>query len=260
MATHGQVIDRREKILEIVNARGRASVQELAAALDTSEITIRRDLAELSSAGLVQRSHGGAVSNRSGEMPEPTERFFNEKDVLFIEEKKRIAVMAAQLIQDGQTVFMNSGTTTLCFLRALQGRRIRVITNNAAAIGLDPGPGVELVILGGEYREQSRSLVGEFTLQAISNVYADHTILGTNGISLEKGLTTSVYQECSINQAMIEHTHGKVIVIADSSKMGKVANFISSGLSKVDIVITDDGCPKEYRDGLHALGLEVIIA
>ncbi|MDH7483734.1 MAG: DeoR/GlpR family DNA-binding transcription regulator, partial [Spirochaetales bacterium] len=173
MATHGQVIDRREKILEIVNARGRASVQELAAALDTSEITIRRDLAELSSAGLIQRSHGGAVSNRSGEMPEPTERFFNEKDVLNIEEKKRIAARAAQLIQDGQTVFMNSGTTTLCFLRALQGRRIRVITNNAAAIGLDPGPGVELVILGGEYREQSRSLVGEFTLQAISNVYAD---------------------------------------------------------------------------------------
>ncbi|MDH7483686.1 MAG: DeoR/GlpR transcriptional regulator, partial [Spirochaetales bacterium] len=93
-----------------------------------------------------------------------------------------------------------------------------------------------------------------------SNVYADHTILGTNGISLEKGLTTSVYQECSINQAMIEHTHGKVIVLADSSKMGKVANFISSGLSKVDIVITDEDCPKEYRDGLHALGLEVIIA
>jgi len=259
MASNAVVYKRRSQILDMVNAQGMISVEELGAALGVSAITIRRDLDHLSGEGSLMRRHGGAVSVTYEGTAVP-EKKLSEKDVLNIEEKLRIALRATSLVSENDILFMNSGSTTLFFLRAIRDKRVKVITNNAAAIASDHSPGIELMILGGEYREQSQSLVGEFALSAIRNIFADHTILGTNGISLEKGLTTSVYQECSVNQAMIEHTHGQVIVLADSSKMGKVANFVSSPLSRVDIVITDEGCPEDYRQGLAEMGIRVILA
>lgn len=243
----------------MVNRAGIMSVEDLSRALDVSSITVRRDLEHLAAEGSIMRRHGSAVSV-TFDPDAMTEKSLREKDVLNIEEKMRIAAKAASMVADGEILFMNSGSTTLCFLKALKGRRVKIITNNAAAIGVEHSPEVELMILGGEYREQSQSLVGEFALNAISSIYSDHTFLGTNGLSLEKGLTTSVYQECSINQAMIEHTHGKVIVLADSSKMGKVAHFVSASLDKVDMVITDTNCPGEYRERLEAMGIAVVLA
>lgn len=258
MASNAAVYRRRLQILESVRSRGMATVEELSESLGVSPITIRRDLDHLSREGSLLRRHGGAVPvEEDGSVPE---KMLSEKDVLNIEAKNRIAAAAVRLLEDDGILFMNSGSTTLCFLRALAGRRAKVITNNVASLSVPASPGLELMILGGEYREQSQSLVGEFTLSAIRNIWADHTILGTNGLSLERGLTTSVYQECSVNQAMIEHTHGKVIVLADSSKMGKVANFVSSPLSKVDILVTDMECPDSYREELDALGIRVILA
>ncbi|TXT41896.1 MAG: DeoR family transcriptional regulator [Spirochaetes bacterium] len=258
MASNAAVYKRRSQILDLVNHRGSVSVEELTSTLGVSAITIRRDLDHLCHDGSLMRKHGKAVSVTYDATAMP-EKKLSEKDDLNIEEKLRIAQKAASFVAENDIVFMNSGSTTLCFLRALRDKRIKVITNNAAAIASEHSPSIELMILGGEYREQSQSLVGEFALNAISNIYADHTFLGTNGISLEKGLTTSVYQECSVNQAMIDHTHGQVVVLADSSKMGKVANFVSSPLSKIDVVVTDAGCPDEYREGLKALGIRVVI-
>jgi DeoR/GlpR family transcriptional regulator of sugar metabolism len=259
MASNAAVFKRRLRIVEMVNRAGIMSVEDLSRALDVSPITVRRDLDHLAAEGSIMRRHGSAVSV-TFDSDGATEKSLSEKDVLNIEEKMRIAAKAASMVADGEILFMNSGSTTLCFLKALKGRRVKVITNNAAAIGIEHSPEVELMILGGEYREQSQSLVGEFALNAIRTIYSDHTFLGTNGLSLEKGLTTSVYQECSINQAMIEHTHGKVIVLADSSKMGKVANFVSASLDKVDMVITDSNCTNEYRQRLEAIGITVVIA
>ncbi len=121
-------------------------------------------------------------------------------------------------------------------------------------------PSIDLMMLGGEYRAQSRSLVGEFALNTLKDIWSNHTFLGTNGVSIERGLTTSVYQECSVNQAMVRNTHGKVIVLADYSKMDKVSNFVSSPLSSVDIIVTDDKCPPEFARRLRDEGIEVIIA
>ena len=258
MASNAAVYRRRMQILEEVRSRGVVSVEELSESLGVSHITIRRDLDRLSREGSLLRRHGGAAPvGEEGSVPE---KLLSEKDVLNIEAKNRIAAAAAALVADDEIIFMNSGSTTLCFLRALAGRRVKVITNNVASLTVPYSPGVELMILGGEYREQSQSLVGEFALSAIRNIYADHTFLGTNGLSLERGLTTSVYQECSVNQAMIEHTHGKIVVLADSSKMAKVANFVSSTLSKVDIVVTDMNCPEGFRKDLATLGIQIILA
>ena len=259
MASNAAVFRRRRRIVEVVGHYGTVTVEDLVRELGVSAITIRRDLDQLHAEGSVHRRHGGARSVDSVGDGVP-EKNLHEIDILNIVEKLRIAAAAAALVSDGEIVFMNSGSTTLAFLGALTGKRVRVITNNAAAITAQHDHLLELMILGGEYREQSQSLVGEFALSAIGNIYADHTILGTNGLSLEKGLTTSVYQECSVNQAMIEHTHGKIIVLVDSSKMGKVANFVSSPLDRVSTVITDAACPGEYVEGLRSLGIEVIVA
>lgn len=258
MASNAAVYRRRLKILESVRSRGMATVEELSSSLGVSPITIRRDLDHLCGEGSLIRRHGGAVPvETESSVPEKN---LSEKDILNIEAKNRIAAAAVALLEDDEIIFMNSGSTTLCFLRALAGRRVKIITNNVAALGVPASPGLELMILGGEYRQQSQSLVGEFALSAIRDIWADHTFLGTNGLSLERGLTTSVYQECSVNQAMIDHTHGKVVILADSSKMGKVANFVSSPLSNVDIVVTDSECPDSFQRELQARGIQVILA
>lgn len=259
MASNSIVKSRRIRILDILNERRQARVEELSAELAVSPVTIRRDLDYLYGKGYLVRRHGGAMPVASGVDSAP-EKKLEEKDVLNIDEKTRIAECATSLVKEGDTLFMNSGSTILAFIRALEDRKVKIVTNNAAAITIRRNPSIELFILGGEYREQSRSLVGEFALAAIRNIYSGLTFIGTNGLSLERGLTTSVYQECSINQAMIANTHDKVIVLADSTKMGKVSNFVSSPLSAIDIVITDEGCPEDYRRGLEAIGIEVIIA
>jgi len=259
MASSSIVNNRRMRILDILNERRSAKVEELSVDLGVSLVTVRRDLDYLYGKGFLVRRHGGAlpVIDCADELPE---KKLDEKDDINIEEKTAIAERAAQLVNDGDTLFMNSGSTILLFIRALKGKRVKIITNNAAAIMTEHDPAIELMILGGEYREQSRSLVGEFALNTIRNIYSGRTFLGTNGISLERGLTTSVYQECSINQAMIANTHEKVVVLADYSKMGKISNFVSSPLSSIDIVITDDKCPAQFREGLEALGIEVLLA
>lgn len=251
--------NRHTRILDLLSAKGAVHVQELSESLGVSPVTIRRDLDFLNDKGYLARTHGGATLAASL-VEAPREERFVEKDVVNVVEKKRIAEKAAELIKDDEILFMNSGSTVLFFLAALRKKRLRVITNNAAALRCDHDPLVELVILGGLYREQSQSFVGEFALNAIHNIYSTTTILGTNGINIERGLTTSVSQECSINQSMIENTHGSVIVLADYSKMDKISNFVSSPLSTVNVVVTDSRCPEDYRKRLQDAGVRVVVA
>lgn len=246
-------------ILEFLHKSGIASVDDLSEKLNVSKVTIRRDLDNLNEKGLLIRTHGGASALQDQDVF-LKEREFTKKDIIHVNEKQRIALKAIELIDENEILFMNSGSTILFFLRSLVGRRVKVITNNAAAIETKLDPLVELMILGGEYRHQSRSFVGEFALNTLRDIYSNHTLLGTNGISLERGLTTTVYQECSINQAMIENTHGKVIVLADHTKMGRISNFVSAPLKSVDIVVTDNKCPESFIKGLEAQDIKVVIA
>lgn len=249
--------NRHLSILEHLEQTGRVRVDELAQNLNVSSVTIRRDLDYLNDQGHLVRTHGGAKLAKDGG-PTQSERGFIDKGTINVPEKERIADRAAEMITSEDIVFLNSGSTALFFLRALRDRKIRVITNNAAAIECDLDPLVELLILGGEYREQSRSFVGEFALNTLRSIYSSHTILGTNGLSLEHGLTTTVYQECNINQAMIQNTHGKVIVLADNSKLGHVSNFVSAPLDAVDIIITDRAAPPDFVSGACDRDIEVV--
>ena len=258
MSVNSIAYNRHLTILDKLQEQGRVRVDELADLLEVSEVTIRRDLDYLNEHGFLVRTHGGATAMqyRQALQKEPG---FNEKGGVNVEEKERIAKRAVEFIDENDIVFLNSGSTALFFLQALRNKRARVITNNAAAIEVELDLLVELLVLGGEYRERSRSFVGEFALNALRNIYSSHTILGTNGISLDQGLTTTVYQECNINQAMIENTHGKVIVLADHTKIQKVSNFVSASIDAVDILITDDQCPSDFAEALLDRGIELIM-
>ncbi len=247
------------RLLDILKRRGATRVDELSEMLSVSPVTIRRDLEYLSRKGLLERHHGGArlVTAPVNGLPE---RDFTEKGGSMAAEKNAIARKALELLDDNEIIFVNSGSTTLSFIGSLQDRRLKVFTNNAWSITVQKGPEVDLMILGGEFRENSRSFVGIMTLEALENIHSNKTFLGSNGISLEKGLTTTVQQECSINQAMIRNTNGPVIVLADHTKIGRISNFVSTPLNHIDILITDNGCPEEKIEKFRQTGIRVIVA
>ncbi len=251
--------NRHVKILDILSKEGKVRVDTLSDLFDVAPITIRRDLDYLDSQKLLIRTHGGATRIDAGPTIIPEENF-SEKGISHTFEKQRIAQKAAELIEDDAILYVNSGSTVLYFIQALKDKHIRIITNNAGAIGIKKDPSIEMVMLGGEYREKSRSFIGIITIENIQKINSTHTVLGINGFSLERGLMTSVLQECTVNQAMIQNTNGNVIVLADHSKIGKVSNFATATLDKVDILVTDDQAPKEIIAELEKAGITVIIA
>ncbi len=259
MANNSIANNRHLQILDALYTSGTVTVNDLENLLLVSKVTIRRDLDFLNDKGLLVRTHGGASLPKNQDI-RLSDEDYAKKDIINVQEKRRIAQTCASLIKDQDILFTNSGTTTNFLLQSIQGKQVKVITNNAAALDSPRDDKVEILFLGGQYLKHPRSFIGEFALTTLREMYSSHTILGTNGISLEKGLTTTIHQECSINQTMIQNTLGKVIVLADYTKMGVVSNFISAPLESIDIVITDDKCPPEFKAGLIAAGIEVLIA
>ena len=247
---------RQNRILEMLTAQGTVQVVELADYFHVSPITIRRDLDLLSEEGLLVRVHGGARC-----APETNNELrFVEKGITHVREKELIAECAAGLIQDGQTIFMNAGSTTVRVLQHLQGKSVRIITNNAAAAAVERDAGIELILVGGEHRIESQSLVGEIAFQSIRGVFADCTLIGVNGVDVAHGLTSSVYQETGINRLMIEHTRENVVVLADHTKVGHVSNFSTASFAQVTTIVTDDQTPQMYIDSFKDAGKSVLVA
>ncbi len=235
---------------------GRVSVNDLSRDFDVSSITIRRDLDVLSSEGLLERVHGGALVK----IRQPNELLFSEKGHTNIPEKEAIGRVAAGMLKDGDTVLLNGGSTTLEVIKHLNNKKVRVITNNAAAISVPRDPDVELIVVGGEHRGSSHSLVGDLAVSTLSQVYGTCAMLGTNGIDPEHGLTSSVYQETSVNRAMIERTRGSVIVLADHTKIGVVSNFETATIDRITTLITDDLIDSPMIESFQNSGVEVLTA
>ena len=244
---------RHRKILEMVYRQKSVSADELAREFGVSKITIRRDLDTLGSDKLLERTRGGALALSDLGF----EEIFEAKDHSAKREKARIGRFMAGLIEDRATVFLNAGSTTLEVMRHLKGRHVRVVTNNAACLLLEPDPEAELILLGGDYRPQSRSLVGSMTIAALQNLYSSVTVLGVNGLSLKRGCTTDVHGETSVNRAMIENSSGLVFVVADHTKMNRVSSFLTCALARVDALVTDTATPEPFCEELRAAGLTV---
>ncbi|GAB4450914.1 MAG: DeoR/GlpR family DNA-binding transcription regulator [Anaerolineales bacterium] len=248
---------RREKIQEFLSIHQIARTADLMELLDASEATVRRDLEWLEQKGVLERTHGGAILNQRVVF----EQEYQQRAQQYPKEKKQIGELAASLIEEGDIVFVNSGTTATQVLHHIpHNPRITVFTNNISAL-MDIGdPGFHLFLTGGEYQARSNSLAGRFALDALSLVFANKAILGVDGISIKHGLTVPTDPESQVVRKMIERTKGQVIVAADHSKWGAVSNFAVAGIDEIDKLVTDEGFDMRAKKELSEYSVEVLVA
>ena len=229
---------RQQAILAYVNEEGSASIRQLSDMLAVSEATVRRDLDDLAAAGLINRTHGGAmrVSGTS------FERKHSEKMGLMLEEKRKIAMKAASLVRNGDSVFLDSGTTTFFVARSLAHHTdLTVITNNLeVASSVEFHPSSSLIVTGGVRRDNYSVLVGSLTEDTIKSLHADICFLGCDAVDPEQGVFNTNYLELGIKKQIVECGR-LVVLVADHSKFQQKALTKVCDLSDLDVLITDSG-------------------
>jgi len=248
--------DRQKRIYDLLRKKGVVKVNELSKMLGVSDLTIRRDLDVLGSKKLLERTHGGAIYNyRMSREP-----LYNQKYRIHTEEKRAIGQAVIELVEEGDTLLINSGSTTHQVIHYLKEKKARIITSNLDAIPEARDSNIELILIGGLFRVQSNSLVGALASISLQQVYGSKAIIGVDGVSFKYGLTTPILEEAEVARKMIDCTPGTVIVVADHSKMGVVSNFVTAPIDKVNILVTDDKIDDEYRNSLEKIGIRVVVA
>jgi DeoR family transcriptional regulator of aga operon len=255
---HGLLIEeRRRRIRELLRAEGRVTVDALASRFGTSLVTVRADLAALEAAGALTRTHGGALPRSEDE---DSDEPLDVKQLQHHAEKVRIATAAVALISEGETIILDSGTTTAEIARAIRKvdlKSINVITNalNVAALLMDI-PSVRLIVPGGILRRESNSLSGHMAEAALANLQADRLYLGADGIDPEIGVMTPHLQEAELNAHMIRISR-QVVVVADSSKLIRRNISLIAKVEQLNMLITDRAAPAQAVEQLRQRGVEV---
>jgi DeoR family transcriptional regulator of aga operon len=251
--------ERRRAVLEVLEKQGRVTVEELTRQFSVSAVTARGDLDVLSSTGALVRSHGGAVRPLNPVHDYP----LKVKKSIYHAEKIRIAKAATQLIQNNQTVILDSGTTCAeiaANLRRTKPLVLTVITHALnIAVELADAPNISLIMIGGIMRQVSSSFVGPQAEQMVRELHADHFFLAVDGLDLEVGLTTPDILEAQLNTLMMKAARD-VTVVADASKFGRRSLSVIGELPMVKRVITDDRVPPESVEALRKRGIEVLVA
>ena len=248
--------ERRRSILETLHRDGRVLVTELAKRFSTSQITIRKDLEVLDSQGAIQRTHGGALPVQAGALLDPTLR---EKEKLHRKEKMRIAKAAAKLVEEGESVLLDSGTTTTAIAREFKTfRKLTVITNATNIAAELAGTEIEVILSGGTLRKNSFSLVGPLAEQTLRQLSADILFLGVDGFDTKAGMFTPNVLEAQVNRTMVEIAR-RTIAVCDSSKFGRrsLCNIVPP--SAISQVITDKNISKHDLLALRDTGMEVTL-
>jgi DeoR family transcriptional regulator of aga operon len=249
--------ERRGLILDLVREQRRATVAELADRFGTSLVTIRGDLAALAADGALVRTRGGALLREDEEISIDVKRTLNQA------QKQRIAVEAAGLIRDGETILLDSGTTTYAIaqqIRALPLTGINVITNALnIATALASVAHVNLIMPGGQLREQSFSLSGPIAVNSLGGLHADRLFLGVDSLDPEIGLMTPYLQEAQFNAQMIRISR-QVIAVADSSKLMRRNLSVIASVDQIHMLITDSAANAETVEELRRRGVEVRLA
>ena len=249
-------LERHRYILGLLGEHGVLRVAELSELLGVSEVTVRRDLEALERKGLLERTRGGAVSVQRMRLANG----YQEAAARRPEEKRLIGQTAAALIEPGDTVVLNEGTTTREVMRHITAPNVTVVTNHAGMASEELPAGVELILTGGHLRPDSGGLVGAFARDTLNRINANRAFIGVEGVSLQRGLTTPWIPEAEIASLMIERTRGEVTVVADHSKLGMVGDFVVSGLAAVHRIVIDAGVSDRYHGELQEIGIEVTIA
>jgi len=249
--------ERQNQILSLLTRQQRLSVAEIVEQFAISEATARRDLESLASQGKARRVHGGVMAVEQA----PPELPILERESEQLDEKIRIARATAGLVSDKETVFLGSGSTVLEVARHLRNRHnLTVITNSLSVLNTLVGiKGITVISLGGMLRDSELSFIGHITEQALAEVRADKVIMGTRGLSLEHGLTNDYLQETLTDRAIMKIGR-TVIIVADHTKVNRVATALLAPLDSLQTFVTDAKADKKFIQALKKNGIQVIVA
>ncbi|HYV01587.1 MAG TPA: DeoR/GlpR family DNA-binding transcription regulator [Actinomycetota bacterium] len=248
--------ERRQEIALVVRQDGRGDVSELAGRFEVTPETIRRDLTDLERQGVLRRVHGGAI---------PIERFraepaIAEKTEAMAKEKTRIASAALEFVPDRGTALLDAGTTTLALARVFPDRELTVFTN-AMAVGLEltRRRNLKLYLIGGRVRGRTLADVDDWALRQLADLRVDVAFIGTNGLTVARGLSTPDPAEAAVKREMCGAAQ-QVVVLADHTKVGEEAAVRFASIEEVDALVTDAGLAPGDRQALEEAGVEVVVA
>jgi DeoR/GlpR family transcriptional regulator of sugar metabolism len=240
----------------LIRDSGVIRIEDLCRRLKVSPATVRRDLDQLESSGAIRRVHGGAVSVES-RLDEPV---FADKTSLAAREKRRIAEAALAFIGPGDTVYLDGGSTVLELARLLRERtNLTVVTNSLYAAHELSGRGPRLILIGGELRRLSQTVVGPLTRLVLSELHVDKAFMGTIGFTLKEGLTTTDPGEAFTKELVMGQAR-QVIVLADSSKAGKLSFARAGSWENIHVLITDKQVEKNFAKELVKTGIKLVRA
>jgi DeoR family transcriptional regulator, fructose operon transcriptional repressor len=248
--------ERRQEIALVVRQDGRGDVSELADRFEVTPETIRRDLTDLERQGILRRVHGGAI---------PIERFraepaIAEKTQAMAKEKARIASAALAFVPDRGTVLLDAGTTTLALAKVFPDRDLTVFTN-AMPVGQELAllRNPQLYLIGGRVRGRTLADVDDWALRQLADLRVDVAFIGTNGLTVARGLSTPDPAEAAVKRAMCRAAQ-QVVVVADHTKVGQEHAVRFAALEEVDALVTDPGVTPSDREALEEAGVEVVLA
>lgn len=249
------VVERQQAIISHLAKKGNVSVSELCQMFNVSEMTIRRDLVDLEKQGLLQRTYGGAIATE----PAFYEMSLRAKLSVFMEEKERIGKACADMVEDGDVIFLDSGTTTLHVARAISGKNISILTNDLnIAYELLDCPNIELYICGGVVRRGTNNIVGPKAIGFYDDIRGKKLFLAVEGVDVSSGLTVPDFNEVSLKRKMMSAV-GEVIVVADHSKLGRNTMGVIAPLSAASCLVTDKEAPENVLRSIKEK-IQVILA
>jgi DeoR/GlpR family transcriptional regulator of sugar metabolism len=250
-------IVRQQEIIETIRNNQQATVAELSARFNVSEVTIRRDLQELSDEGIIKRTHGGALATARSAPEMPVFNRITQES----EAKDLISKVAENLIEDGESIFIGSGSTTVYLARKLTNRKGLTVVTNALTIAteLAVADDITVVMTGGMLRSSELSLVGHITEQALKEVRVDKIFMGVPAISLENGLTNDFLPEVMTDRTIIEMAP-ELILLVDHTKFGKVGSAYVAPITSVTTLVTDFETDPGILMSMKDIGINVIVA
>lgn len=250
-------LERQDQLQKFVEEHGRITVEQICAQFSVSPATARRDLEALAGQGSVERFHGGAKAAPQA----PPEGPIIQRNAEQADEKQRIGRATAALINNGDTVFLGSGTTVLQVARNLRHHQnLTVITNSLLVLNaLADLPEITLVGLGGMLRPSEMSMIGHITEQALAEVHAQKTVMGIHALDIERGLTNDYMPETLTDRAILERG-GEMIIVADHTKCERISTVSLAPVTAIDKLVTDSKTPPVFVKALRGKNIEVIVA
>jgi len=249
--------ERRSQIISLLEQKGSVQVEELAGRFGVSQVTIRKDLGELEGRGLLHRTHGGATyAHKSLFNPS-----FREKINLQQAEKQAIARVALEFIEEGDSVILDAGSTTLSLARLMKNhfRSLYVITNSVPIALELAETHLDILLVGGQVRHHSMALIGPATVRALETYHADKAFISATGVSIRKGYTTPNPYEADTKKAMIQSVD-TVYALVDSSKLGQATLASFASIKDIHHLVTDEAAPKDFLQAMEHQQLKFHLA